>query len=175
VGLYFTALKAAAALRLRSEQVTSAQSDLLAAELRFRAGDAPRLDVVRAQVSLARAQGDRNFAVTDLANTRSALSVELDEPVALNFSPVTELPSASTDPQRFVDQALARRSDLASAQQIVAAESAAVGVAQRGALPAIVVDAGYTAGTDTGIYVHGPSANILLTFPVSHGAADRAE
>jgi outer membrane protein TolC len=174
VRLYFSDLRAAATVRLRNEQVVAAQSDLRAAELRFRAGDAPRLDIVRAQVTLARAEGDRNAAATGLTNAQSALSTELDEPVRLEFS-AAAAPTPPPSPQQMVDRALAQRSDLASAQQTVAAETAAVGVAQRGILPAIVVNAGYTSGTDSGISVRGPSANVLLSFPVSRGAADRAE
>ncbi len=174
-GLYFSALRAGAELSLRDQLVAGAQSDLHAAELRYRAGDAPRLDIVRAQVSLARAQGDRNAAATGLLNAQSALDIELDEPVKLDSSEMFPPPMAAADPQTFILRALSRRSDLASAERAVAAESAAVGVAQRGNLPAIVINAGYTAGTDTGIFVRGPSANVQLTFPVSRATANRAD
>jgi outer membrane protein TolC len=174
-GIYFSALRAQAELSLRDQAVAGAQSDLHAAELRFRAGDAPRLDIVRAQVSLARAQGDRNAAATSLVNAQSALGIELDEPVTLDLSAAFPPPIASVDPQTFILRALAQRSDLASAERAVTAESAAVAVAQRGNLPAIVINAGYTSGTDTGIFVRGPSANVQLSFPISRAAADRAE
>ncbi len=174
-GLYFSTLKAGAELTLRDQLVAGAERDLHAAELRFQAGDAPRLDIVRAQVSLARAQGDRNAAATSLLNAQSALDSELDEPVKLDLSATFPPPAATADPQAFVMRALTQRSDLASAERAVAAEAAAVGVAQRGTLPAIVINAGYTAGTDTGIFVRGPSANVQLSFPVSRAAANRAD
>jgi len=171
--LYFAALRSAATLRLRNEQLAGAKSDLRAAELRFHAGDAPRLDVVRAQVSMARAEGDRNAAATDLANARYALRVELNAPsVELAAAPPVRI---AGDPQTLANRALAQRSDLASAEQAVAGEAAAVALAQRSSLPAVVVNAGYTAGTDSGIAVRGPSANVLLIFPLSRGALQRAE
>ncbi len=37
------------------------------------------------------------------------------------------------------------------------------------------MSAGYTTGVDSGIWVHGPSANINLNVPVSHAAGDRAQ
>ncbi len=174
-GLYFSTLRAGAELTLRDQLVAGAQSDLRAAELRYHAGDAPRLDIVRAQVSLARAQGDRNAAATGLLNAQTALAIELDEPGKIDLASTFSAAMASADPQTFVLRALAQRSDLASAERAVAAESAAVGVAQRANMPAIVINAGYTAGTDTGIFVRGPSANVQLTFPVSRAAASRAD
>ena len=174
-GLYFSTLRAAAELTLRDQLVSGAQSDLRAAELRFHAGDAPRLDIVRAQVSLARAQGDRNAAATSLLNAQSALEIELDAPGTLDLSATFPPPMAPADPQTFVLRALSARGDLAAAEKAVAAEAAAVGVARRGNLPAIVINAGYTTGTDTGIFVRGPSANVQLTFPVSRAAASRAD
>jgi len=173
-GLYFSTLRADAELTLRDQLLAGAQSDLRAAQLRFRAGDAPRLDIVRAQVSLARAQGDRNAAATNVLNAQSALEIELDEPVKLDLTAAFPTAVAVADPQTFVLRALSQRSDLASAEKAVAAEVAAVGVARRGNLPGIVVNAGYTAGTDSGIFVRGPSANVQLTFPISRTASDRA-
>ncbi len=174
-GLYFSMLRADAELTLRDQLVAGARSDFRAAQLRFRAGDAPRLDIVRAQVSLARAQGDRNAAATSLQNAQSALEIELDEPVKPDLSATFPQPPASAAPQTFVLRALSARSDLASAEKAADAETAAVGVAQRGNLPAIVVNAGYTAGIDTGIFVRGPSANVQLTFPLSRAAANRGD
>jgi outer membrane protein TolC len=175
IGLYYDALKAAATVQLRSQDLSGAQSDLRAAQLRYKAGDAPRLDVVRAQVALANAQAAVDAAQTDLANAEDALSVETGEPVqqfiSLQKAPAIAAPVA--DPQKAVARALAQRSDLASAEQAVRGEEAAVGVAQRGVLPAVSVNAGYTRGWDSGVLVNGPSAAVNVSVPVSHAAADR--
>lgn len=175
IGLYYDALKAAATVDLQQQNVAGAQSDLHAAQLRFKAGDVPRLDVVRAQVAMANAQAALDAARTDLANAQDALAVETGEPprdlTALQSAPPP--PAPPDDPQKAVARALAQRSDLASAQQAVHAEEAAVSVAQRAVLPAVSVSAGYTRGWDSGVLVNGPSANVSLSVPVSHAASDR--
>lgn len=173
---YYGALRAAATLDLRRQDEVGAQSDLRAAQIRFRAGDAPRLDVVRAQVALANAQAAYNAADVDLHNAVDALSLETGKPASA-FSPLrtATVPAPSLTVQKAVARALATRSDYASALQGVEAEKAAVALAQRGAFPSLSVNAGYTTGVDSGVNVHGPSANVNLSVPVSHAARDRAD
>lgn len=177
VGLYYGALKAAATADLREQDLAGARSDLRAAQLRFRAGDVPRLDVVRAQVALSNAQAATDAAHVDLENARSALAVETGVSEQ-TFERIEAAPGGSVpapDPQQAVARALAQRSDLASALQAVRAQAAAVRVALRGVLPAVTVSAGYTQGMDSGVFVRGPSANVNVSVPVSHSAADRAK
>jgi outer membrane protein TolC len=176
IGQYYNALRADATVRLRLTDLASAQSDLRTAQLRFRSGDAPRLDVVRAQVALASAQANLESARVDFANAQNALSVETGAASAsfarLSSAPISAVPVE--DPDRAVQRALAQRSDYLSAQQAVQAEEAAVRVAERGVLPAVTVSAGYTKGVDSGVVVSGPSANVTVALPVSHTAHDRA-
>jgi outer membrane protein TolC len=175
IGQYYTALKAVATVGLQRAGAQSAQRDLRSAQLRYRAGDAPRLDVVRAQVALAQAQSNVEAAQVDLANAQDALAVETSRPLAVfsRLTAATGVPAPPADPQRAIVRALAVRSDLMSARQAVRAEEAAVSVAQRAVLPAITVNAGYTTGVDTGIPVHGPSASVNVALPISHTASDR--
>ncbi|HLI95866.1 MAG TPA: TolC family protein [Candidatus Baltobacteraceae bacterium] len=176
IGLYYDALKAVATAGLRQQDLAGAQSDLRAAQLRFKAGDVPRLDVVRAQVALASARANLDAAQVDVANAESALSVEtgisVDALTALQNAPAIMPPPAS--PQDAVNRALAQRSDLFSAVQAVNAEKQAVLVAQHGVLPLLTVSGGYTRGYDTGVLVSGPSANVTLSLPISHEASNRA-
>jgi outer membrane protein len=175
IGLYYDALTAVATVNLRAQDVAAAQSDLRAAQLRFKAGDAPRLDVVRARVALANAEAAADSARVDEANAESALSVETGVPsenlLVLQNAELAAPPPA--DPQKAVARALAQRSDYLSAQQAVHAETAAVKLAQRGVLPAVSLSAGYTRGYDSGVLVSGPSANVTLSIPLSHAAAAR--
>jgi outer membrane protein TolC len=174
IGLYYDALAAAATLRVREEDLSGAQSDLHAAQLRFRAGDAPRLDVVRAQVAVATARSAVEAARVDLDNARNALSVETGTPLEQLYATAEATPSAvPADAGRAIARALAQRSDLASAQAAVGAEEAAVRAAQRNILPAVTVSAGYTRGYDSGIAVAGPSAAVNLRMPVSGASANR--
>jgi len=177
IGQYFGALKAAATVDLRRQDLSGAQSDLRSAELRFRAGDAPRLDVVRAQVALASAQANLDAARVDFANAQDALSVETGASAAA-FTQMTNAVLASIpviDPGRAVERALAQRSDYVAAQQAVNAEEAAVRIASRGTLPAVTVSGGYTSGVDSGVLVHGPSANVTLALPISRAAQSRVD
>ncbi len=176
IGLYYDALKAVATSGLREQDLAGARSDLRAAQLRFKAGDVPRLDVVRAQVALANARANLDAAQVDVANAESALSVETGTATGalgtLQSAPAVLPPPAS--PQDAVSRALAQRSDLFSAVQAANAEKQAVLVARRGVLPLVSVSGGYTRGYDTGVLVSGPSANVTLSLPISHEASSRA-
>lgn len=176
VGLYYGALKAAATAGLREQDVAGARSDLRAAQLRFHAGDVPRLDVVRAQVALSSAQAAVDAADVGLRNAQNALSVETGVPEETfgRLETAQQSYAPASGPRQAVARALAQRSDLASALQAVRAEEAAVRVALRGVLPVVTLTAGYTQGMDSGVFVHGPSANVTVSVPVSHSAADRA-
>lgn len=175
IALYFDALKAVATVDLRRQDLDGAQSDLRAAQLRFRAGDVPRLDVVRAQVALANAKANVDAAQVDAANAENALAVETGI-TPQNLQRLENAPAAPpppVDPREAVERALAQRGDLISAKQALNAEEAAVQVARSGILPAITIDAGYTRGYDSGVLVSGPSANVTLNLPLSHAASDR--
>ncbi len=175
IGLYFAALKAAATLDLRAQELNSSNRDLRAAQLRYRAGDAPRLDVVRGEVALATAQANLDAARVDVANAENALAVE----TGLSLQAFTHVRTASdpapvtVDAQRAVQRALAQRSDLAAAQLVVRGEEAAVQAAARGVLPLVTLQAGYTRGIDSGVNVSGPSVNATVALPISHAARDR--
>lgn len=177
IGLYFAALKAAATLDLRTQELSSTRRDLRAAQLRYRAGDAPRLDVVRGEVALANAQANMDAARVELANAENALGTE----TGISMQTFTQLrTSADTAPppmdaQRAVQRAIAQRSDLASAQMAVRGEEAAVRAAERGVLPLVTVQGGYTRGVDSGVSVSGPSVNATVAFPISHVARSRAD
>lgn len=175
IGLYYAALSAVATRNLRAAELTAAQSDLRAAQLRFRAGAVPRLDVVRAQVALANARAALDAASVDMANSENALSAEtgVSGQQLASLSSAGPVPPAPVTPQQAVNRALAQRSDLLSAHKAVQAEQAAVHVAQRGALPVVSLNAGYTRGYDSGVLVSGPSANVTLSVPISHASADR--
>ncbi|HET7814052.1 MAG TPA: TolC family protein [Candidatus Baltobacteraceae bacterium] len=176
-GLYFSVLKAIAALQLREQDYAGRSSDMHAAQLRYRAGDAPRIDVVRAQVALASAQADLDAARVDLANAQNALEVETGSaPAAFaQLQPLAQPAPVPANADAAVTRALLMRSDLASAKSAIAAEEAAVDATRRGFFPAVTVSAGYTSGVDTGIAVHGPSANVTLSVPVSRAQSARVE
>ncbi|MBV8670796.1 MAG: TolC family protein [Candidatus Eremiobacteraeota bacterium] len=168
-GQYFAALKASAALGAREETLALATAQLEAARKRYKAGDAPRIDVIRAQVALSQALAAREDAQAADDNALQALSLETSVPVAA-LTAATPVQQASTagplaDPQAAVRRALAARAELTSARENVASASSALGAARVAALPAITVSAGYEHGTDVGQYVQGPTINASFELP----------
>lgn len=175
-GLYFDALRAIATAQTRSDALSAAQADRRAAQIRFDAGDAPRLDVVRADVAVARAVADVETATATKSNAIEALAVETAQPVQSLSTPVaqTALPAGPVSVDSAVARALVRRPEIASAHAAVNAQAASVRVAESGVLPTVTASAGYTHGIDSGVAVRGPSANVQLTLPLSTAAGSRA-
>jgi len=178
IGLYVDAVRTAEVERVRSEILRATRADRRAAALRFSSGDAPRLDVVRADVAVARASADFAQAHADAQNAHDALTVEIgvqsDAVLLPDFARLT--PSLVNAPS--VDDALQtafrNRPEVAVASADVASEEAAVRAAHRAVLPGLTAQAGYAKGIDTGVPVSGPSANVSLDIPLGGAAADRA-
>ncbi|MGH7709449.1 MAG: TolC family protein [Vulcanimicrobiaceae bacterium] len=177
VGLYFDALKAQAvydarlgALRLATEQRDAAQT-------RFNAGAAPRLDIVRADVAVAKAQAAGDLAQALALNATEALRIETDSSqAALTQTVAGTLPSAAggnLDPATAIARAKARRPELIAAAQNIAAARAATSKARRSIFPAATIGAGYSKGVDGGVSVGGPTINLQLSLPLNGAAHDR--
>lgn len=179
IGLYYAALKARAIARARTEATAGAQRFLDAAQTRFKAGDAPRLDVIRAQVALAKAQADAALARAADANAADALAREVGRPVATFAATanatasdeVTQTPVL--DPATAVARALAVRDDLQSASENVHAAEQGVAAAQRAVLPPVTISGGYSHGTDSGFPISGPEMNVAMTIPLGGAASAR--
>lgn len=176
IAAYYSALGAQAAQNARVQELAAANAELRGANVRFSAGDAPRLDVVRATVAVASAQADLARAQADADTAVATLAAETNLPVASFETTVpsqTEIPPLTTNANEAIQIALARRPDVASARQNVAAEEHAVAVAGRGGLPLVTLSGGYTTGVDTGLHVSGASAAVDVTLPVTGAAHDR--
>ena len=177
IGLYVDALRTRELLRLRELLLEYARTDESAARKRFAAGDAPRLDIVRAEVTVAKAQADLATARADAANAMHALGVETGlDASALQLPAFAELVAngAPLDRNAAVAIALRNRSEVAGAREDLIAETAAIAAARRAAAPAITAQIGYARGIETGIPVHGPSATLNLDLPLVDRSADCA-
>ena len=80
VGLYYDALRDRGIARAREHALELAERALDAAKTRFGAGDAPRLDVLRADVAVAKATADLEAARATDQNSTEALRVETGLP-----------------------------------------------------------------------------------------------
>jgi outer membrane protein TolC len=175
--LYFGALKARAALDAAVASVRSAMVERGAAIKRFGAGDAPHVDVVRADVALARAQAAEENARGADANATDALRLEtgtapaiFDQPLSAELPPT---PDFERDPARAVEVALASRPEIRAAREDIRAADSGVRVAKLSFLPAVSLSAGYARGTDSGQHVNGPSVTAQLTLPLSAAPSAR--
>jgi outer membrane protein len=176
IGAYYAALEARAVVHARNDELSSAKAELRAASLRFDAGDAPRVDVVRASVAVAQAQADLVRAQAASGDAYAALAQDTGVPAsALQATSSIDPLAAAAVPSvaEAVQRALAARPDVGSARASVAAEERAVSVARRGGIPLITLSGGFTSGVDTGVKVSGPSANVQVIYPLGGAAHDR--
>ncbi len=176
IGLYYGALKARAVAAARADAVHSAQSQLDAAQKRFAAGDVPRLDVVRAEVAVARARGDLASARAADGSATDAVAREVERPMpvfAATVATAVTAPPPLPSPDDAVASALLQRSDLRSANTNVGASAAAVTAAQRGFIPPITLGAGYNRGIDSGFPANGPTLTAQVALPVGGVVAAR--
>lgn len=177
ISLYYQALSAVASQHAREAAVDEATRDEHAAELRFKNGDAPRLDLVRASVAVAQAQAELARAQAESANARQALALEtgVDETgLATQEVPASLLPPMRVDVTAAIDLAMHNRPEIASAQANVAAEEHAASIARLGTLPNITISGGYARGTDTGVKISGPSVSVNATLPIGQTGIPRA-
>lgn len=179
ITLYYDALRTTEIVSVREAMLQGALADQRAARLRFSAGDAPRLDVVRADVALARTRADLAQARADASNARTALDIEtglqsvvLAPPQALANTLPAILNLSKDD---LSARAIAHRPEIVAAREDVASETFALAASHRAILPALTAQAGWTTGIDSGINVSGPNATITLDLPLSGVAAQRAK
>jgi outer membrane protein TolC len=173
--LYFGALSARATMLARRQALDTAREQERAARRRFATGDAPRVDVVRAQVATAQAQAALETAQAADQNAGQALALETG--FTGNLVPVAGEPIAATLPwnsaEAAVSAALPLRSEILSAKEDVAAADAATSGAKAAGLPALTVSAGYARGLDTGQPVAGPMVTAALEFPLNGSGSAR--
>jgi outer membrane protein TolC len=177
VGLYFDALKARAVDGARQSALASADEQLRAAQIRFKAGSAPNLDVLRAGVAVAKATSDAELARVADTNATEALRIETGAPQTA-FTATTPAPALDTtvlDPAAAVNRARLLRPELAAAGHTTTAAQAAARAARRATLPAVTIGVGYAAGVDGGQHVGSPTLNVGLSLPLGGAARARAD
>ena len=168
IGLYYDALKTRAIAQARDGALLTAQQLRDAAAIRVRAGDAPKLDLVRANVAVARATAADETARAADANATEALQVECGSSTSLDRTVDQPLPDAQTiAPDAAVALARNNRADLRAAAETTAAARAAASAAHRQTFPAVTVGVGYTQGVDSGVKVHGPALNVSVGIPLN--------
>jgi outer membrane protein TolC len=111
------------------------------AEARYNAGTTPKLDLVRAQAELARAENDLIANERDVANARAALNRLVGRPLGAPIAAADSLavPPAPPDLERLVAAALAARPELADLKSQQEGARAATGLAREYWLPDLTI------------------------------------
>jgi outer membrane protein TolC/preprotein translocase subunit SecF len=179
IGLYYDALKARGIVEARRSALALASAQRDAANVRVTAGDAPRLDIVRADVAVAQAQADLESATAADANATDALLTETGATASAVASTV-ERPApvanpALDDPVAVASLARVQRTEVRSASLAAQAALASVDAARAAGTPAIVVSGGYLTGTDSGVPVNAPTIDASVTIPLSGVARARVD
>jgi len=169
VRLYFGALQSIALQASREDSLRASRRDRDVAAIRVRNGASPRLDVVRADVTvaqaqaeLARAKADRENAVEALASATATAVASLDDlsgSQAANPSPPSE--------EQAVTRALLSRPEVGALLASIQARDSDVATAQMAGWPVATASGGYAAGVDSGQSVHGPAASVTLDIPLA--------
>ncbi|HEV2879510.1 MAG TPA: TolC family protein [Candidatus Eremiobacteraceae bacterium] len=175
--LYFTALRTRAIVSARREALSLATAQQQAAQKRFKAGDAPHIDVVRAEVVAAQALAALENAQAADANAAQALTLETGVAAAAiaDTAPgsLPEVTAATSEPDSAVQRAMVRRSEIISARENVSAASAGVSAARVGILPTVTFSAGYEHAVDVGNPIQGPTVNALVELPLTSASGSR--
>ena len=118
-----------------------AQDFVRRAEARYNAGTTPKLDLVRAQVELARAENDLIGSERDVANARAALNRLVGRPLGAPIAAADSLsvPPAPPELDRLLAAASASRPELGDLKSQQAGARAASGLAQEYWLPDLTV------------------------------------
>jgi outer membrane protein, heavy metal efflux system len=176
---YFGSLKAIAVLAAREDALRLARSELKAAQTRFGAGDVPRVDVVRADVAVARAEADAENARAQVANARDGLRVETgasDDMLATTSpGPPPAVPPLASNPEGAAAAALRFRPEVQAAQNNVDAAQGGLRSARLALVPPVTVSSGYATGVDSGQRVAGRSVTAQVSVPLPFGPAARID
>lgn len=142
---YHGVLGAQAAVEAAQATVTDTETALEAARTRLNAGLGVELEVLQAQAGLDQARFTLANARGQLASARGFLAQALALPADTDVQiapPAAELPAElpETDMRRLMDEALARRPDIAALRASRAAREAAVKVAGSSAWPSLYLN-----------------------------------
>ena len=139
---YFALRTADAQQALLARTTAAYQRSLELTQARLDGGVAARSDVLQAQTQLNAARAQAADLAAQRAQLEHAIAVLLGEPpAALDLPPAASLPAAPEVPAMLPSTLLARRPDIAAAQQRVKAAFAQIGVADAAFFPDLALSA----------------------------------
>jgi outer membrane protein len=171
---YFDVLRKEALGEIARETRLQAERQLSEITKRFRAGDVPELDTLRAQVPVAAARAAEYQAESDLAVARQTLNSLLARPLSASVTlaevpapaPGTDLPYSQDEAR---ERARAASPDILAATATVRAAEAALAAARRFRDPAVSLQALDTRSSDKTGFARDDTLQASLTIPLSDG------
>lgn len=184
VGAYMDVIRDQAIVQLNQKNVAVLRTNLQATSDRFEIGDLTRTDVAQSQARLALAEGDLRTAESNLiASRESYIRLVGDAPVDLQQPPT--LPNLPATAEEAVAIALNNNPDIDSANQLVNASRADIGVARASRLPKLsaTTSGNYTnnlssippANTTSENITKSAQAGLSLTVPLFQGGRPSAQ
>lgn len=168
---YFNYISAQAGVEAALANVADAKKALEAAQARNTAGMGTALDVLQVQAAYDQSLYNQAAVRGQLQVARGALAfavgLSADAPL-VPATPDTELPAslATNDVRRTIDDAIARRSDIAALRADLAAKRAAIDVAHAASWPSLYLNGNLNA-THNDTYVGAPTTG---TRDLNYGA-----
>lgn len=151
----------------QAESSALASRTMTAAVERHRIGDAPALDVERANAVLAATDAEQTATTAALAADRVALSTLVGRPVPTVTLP--SLPIALPDMTEAIDAAVRTNPSVVAAQAGVVASQAALLLARAQLRPGVSLGVGVGVTRQAGTQTVGPAADISFTVPFASG------
>ena len=187
VGAYMDVIRDIAIVQLNQKNVSVLKTNLQATSDRFEIGDLTRTDVAQSQARLSLAEGDLRTAEANLIRSReSYIKLVGDAPVDLQAPPA--LPNLPTTAEEAVAIALNNNPDIASANELINAGRADIGVARAARMPKVsaTLGGGYSdyLGSLRGVDQNGnrfaqttksSTAGVTLTLPIFQGGRPSAQ
>ena len=154
-------------VRLATEVVALAERAQQVAQTRFDTGAAPRLDVLQADLGLARAQADADLARSSRASALADLNAVLNQPPGQALAVTGDLADAGPLPDfgKAVAMAASSNGDLLAAEREAAIEERQLAVLRAERVPTPTVTFGLMRDSPPD-FTLGPSINFGLSLPL---------
>ncbi len=175
ITLYFAALQTRAVSSAKRDAIGDAEGLEQDASDRYGSGKLSYADLLRAQVSLAKARADAAEAQSIDANATDALAREIGRsPDDLrDLIPEPQLQATVIGDDQAIARAFAQRPELRSADRAVDAAEFGLAAARRAVIPPITLAGGYVNGVDSGTVIGGPALTVSMQIPLSGIAGAR--
>ena len=174
---YYNVLRQQALLQIARETEAQAVRQYQDAGKRFKLGDVPELDVIRARVPVANARAAEVGALNSLAIARQTFNVLVGQPLDASVD-VEEVPLAATQLPFTLEEARARAVDFSpavrAADATVRASELGLQIAKRGRDPVLALQASDIRSNDQTGFGRLDTVQATISIPLSDGGAAKA-